>query len=299
MSQAKRWCFTINNFTVEEEDAVRALESNSNVQALCAEEEHLDEGTPHIQGYVHFINKLRQNSLRQLLGGRAHVEVAKGSEYENFQYCSKENTIIAEKNRPEMRSIKYDDAGALQIINDMRQLEEGDFEAKYPRFYLYNKNKYRDFRHEYLIKQQTVWEGELKSKNFWVWGAPGVGKSLSARKGIPIINIYSKPFNKWWNGYDPELTKRVIIDDWPNMDSGGDTLVQHLKIWADRYPFTAEIKGGSIAISPVFNLIVTSNYEPALCFHSSTDVDAIERRFTVIELKKADDLLRYFDLQFE
>ena len=83
------------------------------------------------------------------------------------------------------------------------------------------------------------------------------------------------------------------------MDSGGDTLIQHLKIWADRYPFTAEVKGGSIAISPTFNLIVTSNYEPALCFHSATDVDAIERRFTVIELKKADDLLKYFDLRFD
>lgn len=76
-------------------------------------------------------------------------------------------------------------------------------------------------------------------------------------------------------------------------------LVQHLKIWADRYPFTAEIKGGSIAISPSFTLIVTSNYEPGLCFHSPQDVEAIERRFTVIEMNSGFELEHYFDIAFD
>ena len=37
-----------------------------------------------------------------------------------------------------------------------------------------------------------------------------------------------------------ETTKRLIIDDWPAVDDGGKVLPQHLRIWGDRYLFTAE-----------------------------------------------------------
>jgi len=77
-----------------------------------------------------------------------------------------------------------------------------------------------------------------------------------------------------------ELTKRVIIDDWPDVDHGGDMLVQHLKIWADRYPFTAEVKGSHHAIMPNFQLVITSNYSIDECFKNEKDREAIKRRIT-------------------
>ena len=102
----------------------------------------------------------------------------------------------------------------------------------------------------------------------WCYGPPGTGKSKYAysHKGA-----YIKSLNKWWDGYKGEDI--VIIDDFgPNQEC----LVELLKHWTDRYPFRAEIKGGSIVIRPK-KIIVTSNYHPRELF-KSVDSDAILRR---------------------
>lgn len=55
--QACRFVFTINDFTYEEEQAVMNLSNYPGIVYAIAEEEHLEEGTPHIQGYIHFVYK--------------------------------------------------------------------------------------------------------------------------------------------------------------------------------------------------------------------------------------------------
>ena len=95
--RARRWVFTINNFTYEEEEAVRNLEINEDVEAVIAEEEHLEEGTPHIQGYLRTIRQIDRSVVLRWLGRRAHIEVAMGSEVDNIKYCTKEDQVIVEK----------------------------------------------------------------------------------------------------------------------------------------------------------------------------------------------------------
>ena len=71
-------------------------------------------------------------------------------------------------------------------------------------------------------------------------------------------------------------------------------LIQHLKIWADRYPFIGEIKNSALEISPNdYCLVVTSNYSIDQAFMDEPKADhqidreAIHRRFTEVN---CDDL---------
>ena len=91
-------------------------------------------------------------------------------------------------------------------------------------------------------------------RGVWLYGQPGCGKTWSALHDYqkPIFN---KAQNKWWCGYEGEPT--IVMDDVDFM--GGQTLGHYLKIWGDKYPFSAEVKGGKV--HPEYTtFVVTSNY---------------------------------------
>ena len=283
-----RWCFTINNYSDEEVEAVKRLERYC-LLVICSKEKG-KEGTPHLQGYAEFGNRIDGGKVKKLLGGRAHIEIARGTRQDNIKYCSKEGeeAIIAHK-MPRKKTYEMTTSEKIQatfnLLMDIRTMDQDEFEMVHPAFFLNNKSKYLDHKHDALVMKQKTWSGDLKKKNFWIWGQPGVGKSRMARQGLDHWKVFSKPFNKWWNGFNLERTKRVVIDDWPDMDHGGDMLCQHLKVWADRYPFTGEIKGSHLAIEPKFQLIITSNYSIEQCFKNPEDVAAIKRRISEHEMK--------------
>lgn len=120
--------------------------------------------------------------------------------------------------------------------------------------------------------------------NEWCWGPSETGKSWYARS--TSTKYYIKNVNKWWDGYDNQ--ELVIIEEVEK--EHGKFFGHFLKLFADIYPFIAEIKGSSFWIRPK-RIIVCTNYSIEDIFeHDTTLIKAIKRRFKVKHFKlKWDD----------
>ena len=97
MNRSRGWCFTLNNYSVEEEETIR----NAPCAYMLFERERGDEGTPHLQGYVHFKNEKSLKQLKALMP-RAHVEARKGTIQQAIEYCQKEGDWEEHGEKPKM-----------------------------------------------------------------------------------------------------------------------------------------------------------------------------------------------------
>lgn len=184
------------------------------------------------------------------------------------EYATKEGEPEFESGEaPINQNNKSDWEGFIEVCKTQnpKQLIEGPYSKLYARYISFAATVHNQFR------ELGTLQGELQ--NEWWWGPAGTGKSRKAFE--EYSDAYIKSLNKWWDGYhDQEV---VIIDDWgPNQG----VLVDHLKHWADRYPFPAECKGSCMRIRPK-KIIITSNYSIEQCFEREEDVAAIKRRFHV------------------
>lgn len=91
--QGKRWCFTLNNFSEEEKSSLESLfNSDACVYGIFGIESG-DSGTPHLQGFVIFSTNQRFNAVKQLIGDRAHLELARGTSVQARDYCKKDGVF--------------------------------------------------------------------------------------------------------------------------------------------------------------------------------------------------------------
>lgn len=95
MSRSNNWCFTINNYTEDEVATLEAIVDSEKAVYVCFQEEvGLENGTPHIQGYISCNSRVRLTGVKKLIGTRAHAILANGSPSSNRTYCSKEETGV-------------------------------------------------------------------------------------------------------------------------------------------------------------------------------------------------------------
>lgn len=90
MSRSRGWCFTLNNYSREEEEILKKGKHINTVKKwIIGKEIGKEKKTKHLQGYFYF-NNARTLKQVKLINDRAHWEAAKGSAKQNFDYCSKD-----------------------------------------------------------------------------------------------------------------------------------------------------------------------------------------------------------------
>lgn len=277
--KAKRYCLTLNNYTdYETEQIYTQLRICSNY--FIVGKEVGETGTRHLQGYFCLSTRSRISSLKNKLGSRIHLEVARGAPSSNRAYCSKDGDFIEEGVLPgdSGSGVKSRDELATEFRDGVLSGREGLLQ-----FADNNPGTYGFSGHQ-LLRNTLSLSGAIARPDIrveWIHGKPGVGKSRLAHDKLPGAYI-KDPRTKWWNGY--LLERDCIIDDFgPN---GID--INHLLRWFDRYKCYVEVKGDMVPLH-VVNFIVTSNFTPSTVFTCNLGVEhvqlpALMRRIIVTEL---------------
>lgn len=266
--RARAFCFTINNY--DEKDTEILKDIVDNVRYIVYGFEVGEQGTPHIQGYVCFKTLKGVKQVSRMLP-RAHIEIAKGNSEQNRTYCTKDGEYIEHGDMP-LTPKKRGDNEKERWTAAKEAALNGNLEDVPDDIYIRYYRTLKEIRKDHIVTP----EDSDDVTGLWYHGVAGVGKSRKARTEFP--DAYKKMCNKWWDGYQEE--EYVIIDD---VDPNHKVLGHHFKIWADRYAFLAETKGGALMIRPK-KIIITSQYSPEEIWDDQQTVDAIRRRFKVINI---------------
>lgn len=203
---------------------------------------------------------------------KAHFEFVKKNNGAD-EYCNKEDTRLEGPWSFGVRPARRDKKGDVARRN--REIIEMGVAAAVDAG-LVDVCKYRSVRQSvdlYKIDRQCALSTE-STRGVWIWGPPGVGKSHYARVHYP--DLFVKPQSKWFDGYTGQAA--ILLDDHDNPCLG-----HYLKIWADKYACSGEVKGGTL---PLLHrtFVVTSNYSIRGLYKDAGEemIAAIERRFESI-----------------
>lgn len=231
----------------------------------------------HIQGYVECKKQLTKKQLKTALGLEKdfHFEARRGSQQQAIDYCTKEETRIAGPFH--YGSPKLSSQGKRPYLEDVvNDIQDGatydDIVTKHPRALIqYNKGI------QALLGAKKV-NRRFKTHVTWIHGETATGKSEMAWEKIygDVYDIaYSKPNNKWWDGYTTQPV--VIIDDYKKCEGLG---FRDLLKLLDKYPHKVEYKGGTVSFTPKA-VIITCEYSPEELFSDQPQVEQLLRRIEV------------------
>lgn len=86
--QSRRWVFTLNNPSQEEQDKI--VEYATNCKYLIYGREQGASGTPHLQGFLINTSPTRRSAISAATTTRMHLEKARGTSVQARDYCKKD-----------------------------------------------------------------------------------------------------------------------------------------------------------------------------------------------------------------
>lgn len=143
MSRAKNWCFTLNNYTQENEDALLSAFDSGRAVYLIYGKEVGSSGTPHLQGFISLASRARLQSLNRDFV-QAHWTVARDIGA-SIEYCKKEGSVRelglsplllpTQGKRNDLEEFKHAVKSGMVDHKELRETHSNVM-ARYPRFAL-------------------------------------------------------------------------------------------------------------------------------------------------------------------
>ncbi len=259
--QGRRFCFTLNNYTDEEEEFIQKTKCTY----LVVGREVGDGGTPHLQGYIEFSRKKTLGGVKKRIGSRSHIEFAKGTSNEASQYCKKDGTFFESGQLSGAidggRRSGLSEACAIIVSGGSLR----DIALTYPTTYVQYRRGLAEYR-TVLYGVPRRW----KSNTQVYWGIrSGVGKSRVVQEFAGDGAYYFMPSAGgacWFDGYEGQEV--AVFDDFDGVQVPFRILLRLL----DRYPFRAPIKGASVEWAPR-KIYITSNMHPRDWYRNTAGVD--------------------------
>lgn len=287
--QAKNLFLTYPKCSEDKEKLLNFLIDHTSLSCrfVMIAQEHHEDGQLHLHAYVQLNDKCNIKSAKSLdfAGCHGDYKAAKGNYFEVKDYLEKEDTnclIWGDPNTAKNKSEETKDGIARRnlmlastplpelVRTGEIRLEQYCSIKRSIQAYIVDSTKIGDFMFRRCI---------------WLNDHPGVGKSRICRELFG--NFYSKPQNKWWDGYTNQPV--VVLEDF---DKAGSCLSHYIKIWTDSYSFYGEAKGTSVGcLYSVF--VITSNYWPNQIWKEEEDpelIQAVERRSIMVNYAQMDSM---------
>lgn len=202
-SRSNNWCFTLNNYNDESQQKVRDL--GAGAEYLVFGRELGDSGTPHLQGFIRFRNRLRFDQVAKLVPG-AHLSVARNVQ-KAAEYCRKDGDFEefgALPVRGQGKRSDLDDFKKACRENEISKVE--DIRENYSELYM----KFPKFCIEYW--EQHLPKNELTRYPLREWQQVlynDLERQVDPRKIIFIVDLTGNTGKSWFCDY-VRLTKEAV-----------------------------------------------------------------------------------------
>ncbi len=270
--RTKRWVFTLNNYTPDEE-AQLTTDDVTFTYMLFGHELCPTTGTPHLQGYFETPRVISLSTLKKVPGlERASMRVAEGSAKQNHVYCGKDGA-------PFERGKAMEQGKRNDLILVKRKIEEGATDLQlWDQCFSTMVHNYRAFK---VFKKAISKPRDFVTNVLVFVGPTNTNKSYLAHTlmksgvfGTHYVVPSAKGSGLYFDGYDDHDI--CLIDE---MD-GNRCTPTFLNDLCDRYEFSVPTHGSGNVNFRAHTIIICSNYVPS-DWWKNTDAKPFYRRISL------------------